>query len=58
VHQCGLGDDLLERSSTEKDLSVLRANRLAISQHEYLLPWRYSKPIWMSTFVASCRDLL
>ena len=33
VHQYGLGDDLLEISSAEKDLGVLMDNRLAMSQH-------------------------
>ena len=32
MHQYRLGDDLLERSSEEKDLSVLVDNRLAMSQ--------------------------
>lgn len=33
MHQYRLRYDLLVRSSTEKDLSVLVENRLAISQH-------------------------
>ena len=33
MHQYRLRDDLLERSSSEKDLSVLVDNRLAMSQH-------------------------
>ena len=32
MHQYRLGDDLLERSSEEKDLRVLVNNRLAMSQ--------------------------
>ena len=32
MHQYRLGADLLERSSTEKDLGVLVKNRLAMSQ--------------------------
>jgi len=32
MHQYRLGDDLLERSSVEKDLGVLADNRLAMSQ--------------------------
>ena len=32
MHQYRLGDDLLERSSEEKDLGVLVNNRLAMSQ--------------------------
>mgnify|MGYP001858872190 CR=1 FL=1 len=32
VHQYRLGDDLLERSSVEKDLEVQVDNRLAMSQ--------------------------
>ena len=32
MHGYRLGDDLLERSSAEKDLSVLVDNRLATSQ--------------------------
>jgi len=32
VHQYRLGADLLERSSAEKDLRVLVANRLSMSQ--------------------------
>jgi len=32
MHQYRVGDDLLERSSEEKDLRVLVNNRLAMSQ--------------------------
>ena len=32
MNQCRLGADLLERSSVEKDLSILVDNRLAVSQ--------------------------
>jgi len=32
MYQYRLGDDLLERSSVEKDLGVLVDNRLAVSQ--------------------------
>ena len=32
VHQYRLGDDLLERSTAEKDLDALVDNRLAMSQ--------------------------
>ena len=33
MHRYTLGDDLLERSSAEKDLGVLLDNRLAMNQH-------------------------
>ena len=32
MHQCWLGDDLLERSPAEKDLGVIMGNRLTMSQ--------------------------
>lgn len=32
MHQCRLGDDLLERSSVEKDLLVLEDNMLTMNQ--------------------------
>ena len=40
IYQYRLGDDLLERSSEEKDLRVLVDNRLAISQQCVLLAKR------------------
>ena len=37
MHQYRLGDDLLERSSVKKDLSVLMDNRLAVSEQYALV---------------------
>ena len=37
MHQCRLGADLLERSSSEKDLGVLVSNRSAMSQQHVLV---------------------
>ena len=38
MHQCWLGDDLLERSPAEKDLGVIMGNRLTMSQQCALVP--------------------
>jgi len=42
MYQCRLGDDLLERSSAEKDLGVLVDNRLAMSQKCVLLAKKFN----------------